>query len=107
MKWWTIYIGRPRTFNVNILHSTNYINVSCLFVDDSVMMLRGCQDEDSRHEWQKANGRAKRSPSPEKNHEEDGKEREQYLDRCSKSSLKEEVMQTFVCFFAKSLTQQM
>ena len=34
-------------------------NVSCLFVDDSVTMLRGCQDQDSRHEWQKANRRAK------------------------------------------------
>ena len=25
-------------------------NVSCLFVDDSVTMLRGCQDQDSRQE---------------------------------------------------------
>ena len=82
-------------------------NVSCLFVDDSVTMLRGCQDQDSRHEWQKANRRAKRSLSPEKKREEDGKDREQYLDRCSKFSLKEKVMQFFVCFFAKSLTRQM
>ena len=68
-------------------------------------MLRGCQEQDSRCEWEKAN---RRFPTLEKNHEEDSKERapkccgstphpeqrEQYRDRCSK--LKEEVMQTFV-----------
>ena len=84
-------------------------NVSCLFVDvdDSVTMLQGCQDQDSRHEWQKANRnrKAKRSLPPEKNREEDGKEMEKY--RCSKFSLKEEVMNTFVCFFAKYLTRQL
>ena len=32
--------------------------------------------------------------SQEKNREEDGKEMEKYLDRCSKFSLKEEVMNT-------------
>ena len=71
-------------------------NVSCLFVDDSVTMLRGCQDQDSRHEWQKANRRAKRSLPPEKNREEDGKEMEKYLDRCSKFSMKE-ILCLFLC----------
>ena len=88
--------GGPAHLHVNILHSTKCI--SCLFVDvdDSVTMLQGCQDQDSRHEWQKTNRRAKRSLPPEKNREEDGKEMEKYLDRCSKFSLKEEVMNIFV-----------
>ena len=50
-KWWQSYTWRPNTFNGMAIFCTQQKTVSCCwFVDDAVKILRGCQDQDLRHE---------------------------------------------------------